>query len=432
MTPPDCDGAADGPGRPDPQHLEELLERAVARTGGVVGGGPAAPLAEAMLALADDESWMLVDLAGAQRYTLGPPGGLLGWADKPSGVLERLHPDDLAEVSAALPAALAQPEVVHRVRARVRDAAGEFRWVELTMWSRLDDPAIAGLVVRTRLVAPPDDAELLLGSSLVDLLPTPVLAAAPNGRVAAANPAAVELLGRDAAALAGTGWLDAFEPAARPALIDAARVAQWQGEPTRVDARCGDLDLSVAFAAQGPAPPHGWIATVEDHTQHTQVARELAVAAGVDPLTGLLNRRSSIDALGRLLADDRPTAVLFCDLDGFKAVNDTLGHHAGDVALTQVAVRLSAAVRAADQVGRWGGDEFVVLCPDTPEAQAEAVAERLRVAMAEPLQLGDHRFTVGVSVGAAAAQGAGIDPATLLDRADRAMYEHKQRPAPRG
>ncbi|GIE33833.1 hypothetical protein Ait01nite_068780 [Actinoplanes italicus] len=155
---------------------------------------------------------------------------------------------------------------------------------------------------------------------------------------------------------------------------------------------------------------------------------QLAYQARHDPLTGLANRAVLTDELERVLPQrSGPVAVLYVDLDGFKEVNDTHGHHAGDLVLSTVAQRLSGAVRATDLVVRLGGDEFVMLCPDLPEAGAIKLAERVLGDVAQPIRYAGQALDIGASVGIAA---YGSDTPThdsdVLRTADMAMYEAKK------
>ena len=154
----------------------------------------------------------------------------------------------------------------------------------------------------------------------------------------------------------------------------------------------------------------------------------LAFQARHDPLTGLANRAVLTTELERVLPQrSGPVAVLYLDLDGFKQVNDTHGHEAGDLVLTTVAQRLSAAVRGTDLVVRLGGDEFVLFCPNLPEAEAVRLAERVLAGVAEPIAFRGSVLDIGVSVGIAA-YGADT-PARdgdVLRTADMAMYEAKK------
>jgi diguanylate cyclase (GGDEF)-like protein len=151
-----------------------------------------------------------------------------------------------------------------------------------------------------------------------------------------------------------------------------------------------------------------------------------------DPLTGLPNRTLLEDRLAMAVAGQRRSgsvlAVLFCDLDRFKLVNDSLGHDSGDAVLLVIAERLQRAVRATDTVSRLGGDEFVVLCPDLKgEAELIEVVERLLAVLSEPMEVAGHEVVVSGSVGVSVVQG-GSAPTSLADlvrEADAAMYRAK-------
>lgn len=150
-----------------------------------------------------------------------------------------------------------------------------------------------------------------------------------------------------------------------------------------------------------------------------------------DSLTGLANRAFLEEAVALALRKRMRTGndlgLLFCDLDGFKLVNDQLGHHAGDELLVLVAERLEMAARSSDLVARYAGDEFVVLCPEMREdpSTLATVAERLREAVSEPATIAGKPLRPEVSVGTAVAQDADA-PEDLLRRADVAMYEAKR------
>ena len=160
------------------------------------------------------------------------------------------------------------------------------------------------------------------------------------------------------------------------------------------------------------------------------MARRLAAQASSDTLTGLVNRREFhdrvLDALCAAGEDDRPSvAVLYVDIDGFKAINDTHGHAAGDVLLTAVARRLVNTVREGDTVGRLGGDEFAVLLRGSDvDTAAIHVAERAIARLRAPVRLAEVEMMVSASVGIALA-GADDTPESLLGHADIAMYRAK-------
>ncbi len=172
----------------------------------------------------------------------------------------------------------------------------------------------------------------------------------------------------------------------------------------------------------------GRIAVVVNH--YAAAEARLIRAAAYDDLTGLPNRPSIVSRINDALdntGEDRPgPAVLFCDLDGFKRVNDTWGHVVGDELLRQVGKRLARVVRAGDDVARLGGDEFVVVCDWTKSADhAEEVARRIVGAFAEPFVLSVGEVSIGVSVGIARGRD-GVAAEELVGHADAAMYHAKE------
>jgi diguanylate cyclase (GGDEF)-like protein/PAS domain S-box-containing protein len=188
----------------------------------------------------------------------------------------------------------------------------------------------------------------------------------------------------------------------------------------------------IAFTITVLLDPAGevdyFVATGVDVTEQRRNHEQLVQLATTDALTGLVNRTTFRDTLKFAL--DRTTghgaALLFCDLDGFKKVNDSLGHAAGDELLVAVSKRLKRTVRQHDVVARLGGDEFVVLCPALDEIAAHRLAERIRKAVAAPYGLTTGGATIGVSVGVAVAD-AGASPEMVLAEADGEMYRAKQR-----
>ncbi|MDQ1536115.1 MAG: hypothetical protein QOE58_508 [Actinomycetota bacterium] len=146
-----------------------------------------------------------------------------------------------------------------------------------------------------------------------------------------------------------------------------------------------------------------------------------------DALTGLPNRTLLIDRLGQALRNAKragtPVGLLLIDLDRFKEVNDTFGHHYGDLLLTQIGARLRLALRDADTIARLGGDEFAVVLPDVADVlSATALAKKLQVALESPFFVEGVALDVEASIGLVLSGEHGLDPMTLLQRADVAMY----------
>lgn len=172
--------------------------------------------------------------------------------------------------------------------------------------------------------------------------------------------------------------------------------------------------------------------------QAAQVLRRIRLQAQLeayalhDPLTGLANRtalRSSLsDALTSATEARAPIALIFVDLDGFKEINDVFDHGVGDAVLREVATRLNASIRQGDLVGRFGGDEFLIVCEGADEPAAEAIAERVREAIRSPLAgIADER-AISASIGVAVYRPAGREPLSTADIfrfADKAMYASK-------
>lgn len=235
------------------------------------------------------------------------------------------------------------------------------------------------------------------------------------------NPALLILLGREPSDVLGRS-LDALLPA-----------AGHQTERTfrRRDGRVCWVRVGRSVVPARDGRPLLHVTSLEDITDLKR--RELALheRALRDPVTGLANRYLLEDRLEHALATRRRTgrelSVVFVDLNGFKVVNDTLGHRAGDAVLREAGRRIASSARAADTVARWAGDEFVVLCEGvTIPPDAERIAARIVAACAAPFTVAEGSVALTASVGLATT-GPGVEDAgTLLDRADAAMYAHKQ------
>ena len=209
------------------------------------------------------------------------------------------------------------------------------------------------------------------------------------------------------------------------------------GEPTlyeisviRPDNTSIDLLISTAPIMLSGSERPGTLCMMSDVSGLRQAEEELAHWALHDSLTGLPNRVLLVDrinqAFGRASRTPSTVAALFCDLDGFKDINDSFGHRVGDQVLSVVADRLRTAVRPADTVSRIGGDEFVILCEGMhDESIAFGIASRVLSSMSEELSIGGHSIALSVSVGVAFARNDVA--AELLGNADAAMYLAKQR-----
>jgi diguanylate cyclase (GGDEF)-like protein/PAS domain S-box-containing protein len=179
---------------------------------------------------------------------------------------------------------------------------------------------------------------------------------------------------------------------------------------------------------------HGIVTNARNVTARRAAAEALIDLSLRDPLTELPNRIALMDRLSVALRHTARSsdvlALLFCDLDEFKRVNDSLGHGTGDQLLIEIAHRLSRARRASDTIARTGGDEFVILCEGLRDVDdAEKIAEKVRDAVEAPIELDGHDAVISVSIGIVTVEGAAAthaDPMMLLRNADAAMYKAKQ------
>ncbi len=207
----------------------------------------------------------------------------------------------------------------------------------------------------------------------------------------------------------------------------------WHGESLarRSDGTPYPVWLSISSARDGDGNILNYIVCFYDITEFKQSQKRLLDLANYDSLTGLLNRTLFDDRLLNTIdharRHDQRLAVLFIDLDDFKVVNDTLGHQAGDGLLKVTADRIRSAVRSDDSVCRVGGDEFMVLLTalETPE-QAARTATRILESMAPPVEVEGHQIVLSGSIGIALYPDDGADGATLVRKADTAMFKAKE------
>ena len=265
-----------------------------------------------------------------------------------------------------------------------------------------------------------------------------VLITDPNGVILSVNHAFTEFTGYEANEAIGN----------TPALLRSGRQSeafyrhmwltlqnegQWEGEiwNRRKDGKHYLEWLTISGVRDESGTITHYVAVFSDITTEKENEERLYHLAHYDLLTDLPNRMLFYDRLrqGLLRArrNKRQVAVMFLDLDGFKQVNDELGHPAGDELLRQVARRLSGVLRASDTVARFGGDEFTISAPDlAPDEDISRVAQKIIEAVAKPYYLGSNRVQVTTSVGISLFPRHGDDPDTLITHADMAMYETKK------
>ncbi len=265
-------------------------------------------------------------------------------------------------------------------------------------------------------------------SALVNGTPVAIVELDLDGLVRLWNPAAEAMFGWPAAEVLGRRNPIVDEDTYR-ANLDVLEHQPLVGVPSRRRRRDGSFvqtERSSALLRDDAGRPFGYLGVYVDTTDRTLLEEGLRAAAHTDPLTGLANRTLFGQRLEKVCGAGGGATVLLLDLDGFKGVNDTAGHAAGDLVLIEVARRTETACRTADLVARLGGDEFVVLMAKDhdDEQAAAALARRLVEALALPIQVGLATVSLGASVGVARLQGVGSADDLLRD-ADVAMYAAK-------
>jgi diguanylate cyclase (GGDEF)-like protein len=362
------------------------------------------------------ETHFLLDLDGNVLFSIGRHGPDFHRDDgMAANIRDRLHPDDLLLGGEVISDLVRHPGKELTVYARARNDDGSYRMIEILLANRLDAPLLGGLVARTRDVGATGVGEPALMRAMSDALPAAIVVGSADGTVVYANPVARALLGSTLEELRGEPWIPAD-------VVDGELTVELQRQDRWISARI------VQRHDQGL--PLGWIAVLDDVTERRQATEALSYQAQHDALTGLPNRRAVLEELRTLLADpDRgPISLLYVDLDGFKAVNDGHGHAGGDRVLVELGRRLVSAARSSDVVARIGGDEFAVLCRGASPAEADAIADRVVVAVSHPIPLDGGATRVGASVGVITvpASEAGRTADDVLNQADLAMYEVKR------
>jgi len=460
-------------------------------TTGGPGAGPPERLAAAILA-AMSEVVVVVDADGAVSWVSPSVRSRFGYEpDALVGVpaWEYVHPEDVELLAERWFAAAGREPKGVPTRVRVRHDDGRWLVVEARATARLDDPEVAGTIVLLSDITDRATVEeqLIQLAELTDAIargaPLDVTLQRMTQMVEAALPGT----------LAGVALADAdgelrlrSAPRVPPALVafhdevipdaPAARrlrehddgavvyALDGPGTPPEIRAVCDEIGVARVHATPIRLPasgelvgslsvfhPAGAAATAEHaHPSEREFLHRLSRLAGIaierdrleralehsaryDPLTGLPNRTMLVErvraGLDRARRRGTGVAVLLLDLDRFKVINDSVGHHHGDEVLRQVADRLARSVRPGDTLGRFGGDELLVVCNRADRGVAEQVASRLLSALVEPFTLGDADLHVTASIGIAVADpdhpDGDLSAEGLVRRADVALHRAK-------
>ncbi len=391
-----------------------------------------------------------------QRVTYVSPAvtRLFGW--QPEEIVGQfgrafVHPEDADRVAEALALVMADPSAHPTVEFRLLCADDSYRWVEETLSNMIDVPGVGGLVANIRDVHDRRTAEQALRASevryrlIAETAQEGICAIDTTGRTLYANQKLAELLGYPLDAIYAMRNFEVADRQARAELTRRARSRHTLGaecyEMPYVKPDGTHVVLRISASPLFEEGRHlGSLAMVADVTEAREAERELRRRATHDSLTGLANRSSLLEKLAEALDRSgeirgRSLSILVADIDQFKLVNDTLGHAAGDDMLIEVSRRWEAALRPTDILARFGGDEFVVLCPGAGEEQAHRIAARLQRALHRPIAVAGRTVAINASIGIAVIDGGRVtgsppgeplpEAGTLLGYADTAMYAAK-------
>jgi diguanylate cyclase (GGDEF)-like protein/PAS domain S-box-containing protein len=378
--------------------------------------------------------------------------GLVTWA---SPSLGHLVPAEEAAIGSHLGSALPDPQTFERCFAAAAqdgrascesswlDADGQRHEYELHLTARFDDPLLGAMVVQARDVTARRAAEEALAAS--EERYRRIVEASSDGIWLVDAKAVTRFVNTRAAELAGlrvedildrpvmevvAPFLDEMQRAVTEHRVKERRHGgdKYELKVSRPDGTEVHLWVSATPLHDGDGNYEGSLTMITDITARKQLEDELFLQATTDALTGLANRDTFLSSAAEALTGPDPVheaAVLFCDLDGFKAVNDTYGHSTGDELLRVLAQRLRHCLSERDVLARLGGDEFAALLIDVrDEAGALGVAERLLAVLGQPVRVSGRTLHVSGSIGIALAE-RGKDVEQLLREADLAMYEAK-------
>ncbi|HYI61266.1 MAG TPA: diguanylate cyclase [Acidimicrobiales bacterium] len=355
-------------------------------------------------------------------------------------VADFLHPDDvvtaLASVESVQLKAVGTP-----IEVRIRDRSGSWVKYEARGWSGLHDPHVRGIVAVLRKVDDRGRWDVTGGdagrlAAVLEWSPGLTMLLDRGGRVLAVNRAFSSILGRDVESTLGRPLpeLVVDEQAAEVADVLAAIATEGGSRSFEATLLSGGTRLPTPFGFTAvnlleDADVHAIVVSGIDIASLVESRAELAHRATHDPLTGLPNRVLVLERLDLVLRASVGTTacvgLVFCDIDGFKAINDAHGHGVGDDVLVEVARRIHSVLRRDDTAGRLGGDEMVVIALRDTVEEVEDVVRQVTQVVADPIETSAGPVRLTLSAGSATARhGARADD--LLRRADAAMYAHKR------
>jgi diguanylate cyclase (GGDEF)-like protein/PAS domain S-box-containing protein len=352
-----------------------------------------------------------------------------------------VHPDDLPTIVATATEAVAEGRTTWSSRYRLRHRDGTWRWVDTRFTDLIDNPAVGGIVANIRDVTDETVANEALRESesryrsMVETAEECISIHALDGRVIFANPKMASLLGMTVEELQQKSILDLVDPGDRDIARTKLRrrhrgvAEQYEFALLRADGTKCDVLICANPLRDGDGTITGVLSMMTDISDRKRAEAENERLALEDSLTGVASRALVADRVSQLIANQGRNpgiaAAIFIDLDNFKHVNDAHGHSVGDQVLREVASRIRSALRPQDTVGRYGGDEFVVILDRLDAAgDAVAVAERIVEALDDPIIINGSPVMARASLGIALTPAESAD--SLMRDADSATNRAKE------
>lgn len=436
--------------RPKP-HAEVRARRVVALSASHVGAGTTSRhgLSESRFrAIAEQSSdlMMIADDAWVVQWANAAFERAFGYPAEPlvrKNISPLFHGDDVPALVETMGRLKEVPGAAGVVDIRMRVADGSWRWMEASARNLLDDPTVQGFVMSLRDVTDQRRAQAALGASearygdLFERARDGIYVADLEGNLTSVNPAMEEITGFSRAELLGLTVFDVTAPdnQAHARGVLEQRLAGAPDDRFEVQLITKDGRRVFAEVTARLVEPNGGPGRIEgivrDTTERHLLTEKLRHEVLHDALTGLPNRALFGDRLDQALArskrDRSQVVVMLLDVDGFKSVNDSLGHAAGDKMLVEIARRLRSVVRGDETVARLGGDEFALVAEGVRvHGEVVALAARVQSAFADPFTVGHTKQPVTASLGIAVkVAGDEAEPSDLLRDADTAMYRTK-------
>ncbi|EDL66589.1 sensor domain-containing protein [Bacillus sp. SG-1] len=351
-----------------------------------------------------------------------------------------IHPEDYPTVQARIEGRNQGNKKVERYRVRNINKQGKLIYTEIQSYMEIicDKRVLFGSVID---ITEQIEAQQMLEESnekyksLFESSPDAMYSMDENGILIDVNPAGEQLIGYSTKEMKGMPFMPLVASEDLPEAIKHFESAKV-GEPSSAELvliRKDSQKIHVE-ATHYPMKVNGEIVgtygTARDITKKKLYDEKMRELAFYDPLTRLPNRKLFEDRLGQIIKlakiEEKLFSVIFLDLDRFKFINDSMGHHIGDEFLKLVADRLKQSIRSTDTLSRLAGDEFTILLPDITEEDVISIAERINQSLAEPFQVSGHWLSVSASIGIAFSTGKNVGVSEIIHRADTAMYQTKK------